>query len=216
MTAIMQLCPILQHHNYKICSPLAAIQAESCKETAALQTEVAKLTETLKAQLSEEDEKLAASLTGSFEAANTKLRGEFNVKFRLEIQGVSGKVDILKRDAEQGIENVTKSVGDLSEEMSTRVNAHIVQRRKELDEQGQEIITSSKVVLPNIREHKAGTESTASNLRQAIKQSREHVDGWLNSMSGEVKTSIQECERQIQSVKHGSDLGDRENKQGDK
>jgi len=42
--------------------------------------------------------------------------------------------------------------------MSTRVNAHIVQTRKEFDKQGQEIITSSKVVLANNREHKAETE----------------------------------------------------------
>jgi len=70
-----------------------------------------------------------------------------------EIQGVSGKVNILKRDTEHGTDNLTKSVGDLSEEMSTRVSAHIVQTRKELDKQGQGIITSSKVVLTNIRDH---------------------------------------------------------------
>ena len=38
---------------------------------------------------------------------------------------------------EKGIDNLTKSIGDLSEEMSTRVNTHIVQTRKELDKQGQ-------------------------------------------------------------------------------
>jgi hypothetical protein len=75
-------------------------------------------------------------LTERFEAANTKLREEINVKLQREIQGVSGKVDILKRDNEHGIDNLTKSIGDLSEEMSTRVNAHIVQTRKELDKQG--------------------------------------------------------------------------------
>jgi hypothetical protein len=119
-----------------------------------------------------------------------------------EIQDVSGRVDVLKRDTEHGIDNLTKSLGDLSEEMSTRVNAHIVQTRKELDKQGQKIITSSKVLLANIREHKAETESNVANLRQAINQNREEVDGLLNSMSGEVRTSIQECESQIQSVKH--------------
>ena len=119
-----------------------------------------------------------------------------------EIQDVSRKVDILKRDTEHGTDNLTKSIGDLSDKMSTRVNAHVVQTRKELDKQGQEIKTSSKVVLANIREHKAETESTVANLRQEINQSREQVDGLLNSMSGEVRTSIQECESQIQSVKH--------------
>jgi hypothetical protein len=174
---------------------MAAMQAEICKQIAAFQMEVAKLTETLKAQLSQENEKLAASLTERFEAANTKLREEFSVKLQHEIWGVPGKVDTLKRDAEHDIGNLTKSIGDLSEEMSTRVNAHIVQTRKELDKQGQEITTSSKVVLANIRKHKTETESTVANLRQAINQSREQVDGLLNSMSSEVRTDIQ-------SVKH--------------
>ena len=102
-----------------------------------------KLTETLKVQLGQENENLAASFTGSFEAVNTKLREKFDIKMQHEIQGFSGKVDILKRDTELGIDDLTKSRGDLSEEMSTRVNAHIVQTRKELDKQGQEITTSS-------------------------------------------------------------------------
>ena len=60
-------------------------------------------------------------------------------------------------------------------------------------------------MVANIREHKAETESTVADLRQAINQNREEVDGLLNSMSGEVRTSIQECESQIQSVKHANE-----------
>lgn len=55
-------------------------------------------------------------------------------------------MDILKRDTEHDIDNLTKSVEYLCEGMSTRVNAHIVQTGKELKEQGQEIITSSESV----------------------------------------------------------------------
>ena len=89
--------------------------------------------------------------------------------------------------------------------MSTRVNALIVQTRKELDKQVQGIITSSKVVLANIREHKAETESTVANLKQAINQSRGRGDGLLNSPLGEVRTSLQKCESQIQSAKHANE-----------
>jgi hypothetical protein len=46
--------------------------------------------------------------------------------------------------------------------MSKRVNAHIVQTRKELDKQWHEIITSSKRVLASISEHKAETDLTVS------------------------------------------------------
>jgi hypothetical protein len=122
---------------------MAAIQAESYKQTAAL-------TETLKVQLSQEGEKLAVSLTEGIEATNAKFREELNGKLQQEIQGVSGKVDKLKRDTEHDIDNLTKSVGNLSEEVNSRVNAHSGQTRKELDKQGQEIINGSKVILSNI------------------------------------------------------------------
>ena len=144
---------------------MAAIQAENSKQTAAFQTEVAKLTETIKAQFKQENEKLAASLTERFEAVNTKLIEEFNVKLQHEIQGVSDRTDTLKSDTEHGIDNFTKSVENLREGMSTRVKALIVQTRKELDKQGQEMITSSKVVLVSISEHKAETECSKSKAK---------------------------------------------------
>jgi hypothetical protein len=94
----------------------------------------------------------------------------------------------------------------VSEGVSARVNAHVVQTRKELDEQGLEIITSSKVVLISVREHKAETESTVANLRQEKNQNRQQVDSSLNSISGEVRSRFQERESQFQSVKQANDL----------
>jgi DNA anti-recombination protein RmuC len=112
---------------------MTAIQTEGNKQTAAFQTEAAKLTETLKLQFKQENEKLAASLTESFEAANTKLREEFNVKLQHEIRGVSDRVDILSRDTGHKIDSLNKSVENLSEGMSKKVNAHITQTRKEFE-----------------------------------------------------------------------------------
>jgi DNA anti-recombination protein RmuC len=123
---------------------MAAIQAESSRQTAAFQTELVKLKETLKAQFKQENEKLTTSLTERFEAANKKLREEFNDKLQHEIQDVSDRVDMLKRDTEHGTDNLTKAVENVSEGMSTRVNAHIVQTRKETDRQGQETVAVPK------------------------------------------------------------------------
>ena len=69
-----------------------------------------------------------------------------------------------------------------------------MQTTKELDKQGQEIITSSKVVLTSVREHKAETESTVANLRQEMNHSRQHVNSSLNSISGEVRSRFQDWE----------------------
>ena len=100
------LSNITSHLQDLLATVMTAIQAESSKQTAAFQREVAKLTETLKMQFRQENEKLAASLTERFEAANAKLREEFNVKLKHEIQGVSERVDALKRETEHGINNL--------------------------------------------------------------------------------------------------------------
>ena len=185
---------------------MTAFQAESSKQTAVFQTKVAKLTETLEAKFRQENEKLATSLTERFEAANVKLREEFNVKLQYEIQCVSESVDIPKRDNEHGIDNLNKSVANISEGMNAEVNAHIVQTRKELHKQGQEMINSSKVVLASINEHKTETEATVENLTQEINQRREHVESLLNTISGEVKSRFQERKNHFQSVTQAINL----------
>jgi vacuolar-type H+-ATPase subunit H len=88
------------------------------------------------------------------------------MKFR-----VSDRVDILRRDTEHEIDSLTKSVENLSERMSKRVNEHITQTRKELEKQGQEIMTSSKTMLETISGHKAETDEGIANLRHEINQS---------------------------------------------
>jgi len=122
-----------------------------------------------------------------------------SMKFRMFL------IDILKINSEHDIDNLTKSVEYLCEGMSKRVNANIVQTRKELGKQGQEIITSSKTVLASTSEHKAETETTVANLRQETKHKREYIDSMLNSISGKVRSNIQVCHSQIQIVKHAND-----------
>jgi hypothetical protein len=63
------------------------------------------------------------------------LRDEFNIKLQHEIQGVSDRADILRRDTEHEIDSLNESVENLSEGMSEKVNAHIAQTRKELQKQ---------------------------------------------------------------------------------
>jgi uncharacterized NAD(P)/FAD-binding protein YdhS len=100
---------------------------------------------------------------------------------------------------------LTKSIGNLSNEVNSRVKAHIALTSKALDKEGQEIINGSKVILSNIREHIDETESSVEKLRQAMTQSREQVGHRFKVMSGEVRSSIGECENKIQSVKQANE-----------
>jgi uncharacterized protein YicC (UPF0701 family) len=108
---------------------MTAIQVEGSKQRAAFQKKLTKLTENLRKQFRQENEKLAASLTEKFEAANTKLREEFNAKLQHEMRSVSERVNILKSETEQAIDNLNLSVKNLSEVMSSGVNASIVKTR---------------------------------------------------------------------------------------
>jgi hypothetical protein len=90
--------------------------------------------------------------------------------------------------------------------MNARVNAHIVQARKELDKHGQEVLNSSKVVLASISNHQAETEASVGKLRQEINQRRQHVDSLFNTISSEVQSRFQERENDFQKVTQAIDL----------
>jgi hypothetical protein len=121
-----------------------------------------------------------------------------------EIQGVSDRVDMLSRDTGHEIDSLNKSVENLGKGLSKKMNAHITQTRKELDKQGQEIITSSKTMSETISEHKAQTDANIANLRLEIKKSRDQVDNKLNTISNEVRSNVQVWESQVHSEKQAT------------
>jgi len=63
------------------------------------------------------------------------------------------------------IESVRESIND-------RMNAHVVQARKETDRQRQEITAASSSLLASIREHKEQMGVTNDNLNQEINKSK--------------------------------------------
>jgi len=71
------------------------------------------------------------------QSSEKKFMLSYNKKFSVFF---SERVDILKTDTEHGINNLTKSVENISEGTNARVNDQIVQTREELDKQGQKII----------------------------------------------------------------------------
>ena len=194
---------------------MAAIQSEGIKQTAALEARLtaesnkqiellnAKLTSavgSLKRELKEENEKFAASLIERFESANAKLREEFNSKLQSGIQFVSDKVDSLRNDTESKITNLRTSVDKSCERMSERMNAHIVQTRKELEIQGIEALTSSQSVLASVNDHQNQTELAVNNLRQEVDQSKEYVDTRVNAVTLEIQEVKQINEAEILKI----------------
>ena len=80
--------------------------------------------------------------------------------------------------------NTIKSVHEC---MNKRMNAHVVQTRKETDWQGQEITAASSSLLASIREHKEQMGVTIENLSHKIRKSKEYVDSKFSRVSGEIQ-----------------------------
>jgi hypothetical protein len=131
------------------------IQSEICKQTAALvATMDSKLTsaiEKLKSELSYENEKLAESLIARSESVNATIREELNAKISSEIRVVADRIDNVCRDAENKTTTLNNTIEGVRECMIERMNAHVVQTRKETDRQGQEITAASRQLLASIR-----------------------------------------------------------------
>jgi hypothetical protein len=162
----------------EICKQTAALEAkltaenskqsaESAKQTASLvATVVSKLTsaiEKLKSELRYENEKLAESHIARSESANAAILEELNPKISSEIRAVSDKIDNVSRNAENKITTLNNTIESMREYMNERLNAHMVQARKETVRQGQEITAASSSLLASIKEHKEQMRVTVEN-----------------------------------------------------
>ena len=132
--------------------------------------------EGLKSELRYENGKLAESLIARLESANAAIREEFNAKISSEIRVVSDKLDDVSRDTENKMTALHNAIKSVHECMNERMNAHVVQARKETDRQGQEITAASSSLLASIREHKEHVGVTIENLSDEISKSKEYVD----------------------------------------
>jgi predicted HNH restriction endonuclease len=70
--------------------------------------------------------------------------------------------------------------------MNERMNAHVVQARKQTDQQGQEITAASSSLLASIKKHKEEMRITIENLNREISKSKECVDSNFSKISWEI------------------------------
>jgi polyhydroxyalkanoate synthesis regulator phasin len=187
------------------------IQSEICKQTATLEekltaesikqsAESANLVsavEVLKSELRYENETLAESLIARFESAFAAIREEFNAKISSEIRVVSDKVDDVSRDTENIITTLNNTIKNLRECMKERMNARVVQARKETDRQGQEITAALSSLIAIVREHKEQVGVIIKNSSHEIGISKEYTDSKFSTVSGEIQDIKQHCAGEI-------------------
>jgi len=122
----------------------AKLTAESSKQSAGSAKQTATLLDTmgskltsaiqkLKSELRYENEKLAESLIARSESVNAAIREECNAKISSEIRVVTDKIDSVSGDTENKITSLNNTIESVCECMNERINAHVVQARKETD-----------------------------------------------------------------------------------
>jgi hypothetical protein len=84
--------------------------------------------------------------------------------------------------------------------MTERVNAHVVQTRKETDRQGQEITAASSSLLASIMEHKEQVGVTIYNLCQEVSKSKEYTDSKFSTVSRDIQDIKQHSTAEISKL----------------
>jgi len=173
------LANLMQNIQSQICKQTAALEeklaaesskqsVESAKQTAALaatmDSKLASAIEKLKSEIRYENEKLTESLIARSESANAAIREKLNAKISSEIRVVTDKIDDVSRDSKNKITTLSNTIENVRECMHERMNAHVVQARKETDRQGQEITAASSSLLASIKEHKEQVGVTIDNF----------------------------------------------------
>jgi len=175
--------------------------AESAKQTAALaasmDSKLASAIEKLKPELRYENEKLTESLITRYESANAAIREELNTKLSSEIRVVTDMIDDVNRDTKDKITTLSNTIESVRECMKERMNAHVVQARKETDRQGQEITAATSSLLASIKEHQEQVGVTIDNLSQQTSKSKEYVDSKCSTISGEIQDFKQHSSAEI-------------------
>jgi hypothetical protein len=73
--------------------------------------------------------------------------------------------------------------------MTERINAHVVQTRKEIDKQGQDITAATSSLLASIKEHKEQMGVTIDNFSQEISKSKDYTDDKLSVVLKDIQES---------------------------
>jgi hypothetical protein len=167
------------------------LSAESAKQIAALEvninSKVASATEQLKLELRSENEKLAENLIAKCESANAAVQEEFNTKLSSEIKAIVDKLDDVSREYNNKFITLTNSIKNVQESMSERINAHVIQTRKEINKQGEEITAANSSLLASIKEHEEQTGVAIDNFSQELSKSKEYTDDRLSVVLKDIK-----------------------------
>lgn len=108
-----------------------------------------------------------------------------------EIKSVPQKIDNVRKDSENELNSKTK---DVSERMKERINARVIQNKKELDQEEREVTAASTSQLASVKEHKV--------TLNYLGKTREYVNSTFDTVSGKITETKQHHTAEISKFKN--------------
>src|SRR5215469_3549138 len=116
------------------------------------------------------------NITAKIEQKIEKLSEKLTQNLHNEIKKLSSDVCTLRNDTESKFQEVTKTVGSISDATNERIDAHVVATRKMTDSISQEMNASSGRLLNDMREYRTETENSLKEFRQDYSLFREKMN----------------------------------------
>jgi hypothetical protein len=117
---------------------------------------------------------------------------------------LSSDICTLHNDTERKFQEVTRTIGGISDAVNERIDAHVVATRKMTDRISQEMNARSELMLDDMKEYKTETESCLKEFRQNYSLFREQMNSqqatWQNKAGGEmdkVNDSVRSVEERV-------------------
>jgi len=156
------------------------------------------------------DSKLQAAtenITAKIRQENEKLSEKLTQNLHNEVQKLSSDICTLRNDTESKFQEVTRTIGSVTDSLNERIHAHVVATRKLTDRISQETNGRAGHLFDSIKVYKTEAENSLKEFRQDYSQFREQMSleqaTWQNKAAGEmdkVKDSVRLVEGRVTEV----------------
>jgi ElaB/YqjD/DUF883 family membrane-anchored ribosome-binding protein len=130
------------------------------------------------------------NITAKIQQENEKLSEKLTQKLHNEVKKLSSEICTLRGDTENKLQEVTKTIGGISNALNERIDAHVVATRKVTDRISQELNARSGYLLDDMKDYRTETENSLKEFRQDYSQFREQLNSeqaaWQNKAGGEM------------------------------
>jgi len=156
------------------------------------------------------DSKLQAvtkNITAKIGQGNERLSEKLTQNLHNEVKKLSSDICTLRNYTERKFQEVTTTVGGVSDSLNERIDAHVVAPRKMTNKISQETNARAGHLVDDIKEYRTEAENSLKEFRQDYSQFREQMNSeqatWQNKAGGEidkVKDSVRLVEDRVTEV----------------